>query len=138
MAKSEPYSKMVDALLSMCDTEREDFLEIKHLPPSSSFLDVALTGPQSANQLTTILWLRTPEGGSLGQFAAAVKRLRGELEHRGQTVSGGGPVESPGEAILFIQFHDGAPGLEKEEIARILGHGANISRSGVFNMLNYA
>lgn len=137
MAKSEPYSKMVDVLLSMCDTERKSFLEIKHLPPSSSFLDVTLTGPQSANQLTTILWLRTPEGGSLGQFAAAVKRLRGELEHRGQTVSGGGPVETPGEAILFVESVDG-PGLNKEEIVRILGHGANISRSGVFNMSNHA
>lgn len=138
MAKSEPYSKMVDALLSMCDTERNDFLEIKHLPPSSSFLDVTLADPQSANQLTTILWLRTPEEGSLGQFAAAVKRLRGELEQNGHTVSGGSPVETSGEAILFIQFHNGAPGLKKEEIARILGRGANISRSGVFNMSNHA
>ncbi|BCR87419.1 uncharacterized protein ACHE_31406S [Aspergillus chevalieri] len=133
MAKSEPYSKMVDALLSMCDTEREDFLEIKHLPPTSSFLDVTMTGTQYGNLMTTMLWLRIPEGGSLGQFAAAVKRLRRELEHRGQAVTGGGPVETPGEAILFIQSREG-PLVEKEEIARILGHGANISRSGVFKL----
>jgi len=124
---------MVNALLSMCDTDRKDFLEIKHVPQTSSFLDLSMTGIKDANVTTTIFWLRIPEGGSLGQFAAAVKRLRGELEHRGQTVTGGGPVETPGEAILFIQSREG-PGLEKEEIAGILGHGASISRSGVFKL----
>lgn len=85
-----------------------------------------------------IYWLRIAEGGSLGQFAMAVKRLRGEFEHRGQTVLGGAPLEASGEAILFVQSHNSAPGLEEEAIAQIIGQGANVSRSGVFKLSSHA
>ncbi|KAI9035092.1 uncharacterized protein KD926_004638 [Aspergillus affinis] len=115
MAKKDEYAQMVNPLLEMGATERDNFIHVRHLPPSSSFLDLSLFD-LAREEKVTIFWLRGSDKGSLGRFAQGVRNLHETLRRRGCRVAGGASVEQAGECILFTHASESGQLISREEI----------------------
>ncbi|PYH99734.1 hypothetical protein BO71DRAFT_405067 [Aspergillus ellipticus CBS 707.79] len=137
IAQKEQYAKMVNPLLELAATEREDFIHIRHLPPSSSFLDLSSPMTLSSQQGVAVFWLRVSERGSLGRFANAVRGLQGALRERDLSLAGGELVEQSGECIVFVSGGDPACLVRREDVAVMGGESVDVVAGGAFRMTAY-
>ncbi|KAL4882396.1 hypothetical protein BJY04DRAFT_40683 [Aspergillus karnatakaensis] len=137
MANKEEYAQMVNPLLEMGATERDDFIQVRHLPPSSSFLNMSLSDPVT-ERIVTILWLRTSERSSLGRFVEVVQDAQDKLRGRRCLVAVGVPVEQAGECILFIHAAESGQLVGPEDINGLFGDAVDIIARGAFNLTSHS
>lgn len=136
MANAPEYKKMVDPLLTLCDTAREDFIHVRHIPPSSSFVDLSL-GAFDLRFPCGILWVSVKADCPLGVFASGLQALKKDLLDSGNGMLHGGiTVEEAKEAIVFLE-HGAENSIGSNELDTKAAPFADVNRGGDFKFTLY-